>query len=552
MMKSKTIKKLYTLHSWVGIVTGILLFVIAFTGAVSVFSKPELRLWGNPEVRSLPDLNYQKVEDLVAEYAKKVPDHYREEVMIFPPSVNSYTNLTIIFESHHGDPNVELKEGQRPTPIGAMYQFDPHTYELVFEKQGTMDEIFNTGASGFAYFLVSFHADLHLGRPIGLLTTGVLGLTMMLSIVTGIFIHRKILGQLFTFRPQKTFSLMLTDSHKVIGVWGLLFNSVIAFTGAFLGLAIVVLVPAAAFVSFGGDQEKLIETFTAVPEPVIQHVEQPTQIAKILEHANLIDPDAMEIGTLTVLGYNDASAIAFTNVIGGESVATQLAVYQGSTGELKEINGNFGRLEGASGPVLDLLFPLHFGNFGGILVKVIWGVLGIGTALLPLTGMMLWIERGLNSNSPKYSERTYQRFSKLVLGSCGGIVIAVFALFPAQMIIKQGFGIENVTPILGYIFYPLWLVITVAAMIWPSEKSARSAIFYLCAAVMLSIMPINIFYTGSHVFNVINNGHYVSVGIDLVMTALGIYLLHLTNKMQTTSDDQTQNSQLNPQLQGGA
>ena len=38
-MKSITIKKLYQMHSWVGIVTGILLFIVAFTGAFAVFFK---------------------------------------------------------------------------------------------------------------------------------------------------------------------------------------------------------------------------------------------------------------------------------------------------------------------------------------------------------------------------------------------------------------------------------------------------------------------------------------------------------------------------------
>jgi uncharacterized iron-regulated membrane protein len=51
-MKSITIKKLYAIHSWVGVITGILLFVIAFTGAVAVFARPELKVWGNEMIRA--------------------------------------------------------------------------------------------------------------------------------------------------------------------------------------------------------------------------------------------------------------------------------------------------------------------------------------------------------------------------------------------------------------------------------------------------------------------------------------------------------------------
>ena len=297
-MKSKTIKKLYTLHSWVGIITGILLFVIAFTGAISVFGREELAVWANPEIRALEAPDAKKVAELIYQYAEKVPEHYKEEVMVFFPGARGSKTLAIVFESHHGDPGKakaikeshehageQSSEASHDNPaIGVLYEFHPVTYQFIRSHEGTIEEIFSTRRIDMSNFIVDFHADLHLGRPVGLLTTGVLGLTMLLSIVTGIFIHRKILGQLFTFRPRRNFSLLLNDGHKTIGVWGILFNAVIAFTGAFLGLIIVLLVPAAAFVSFGGDQDKLIETFTAVPEPVLQHVQQPTKIAEAISH----------------------------------------------------------------------------------------------------------------------------------------------------------------------------------------------------------------------------------------------------------------------------
>ncbi|MEL0657424.1 PepSY domain-containing protein, partial [Pseudoalteromonas issachenkonii] len=69
-------------------------------------------------------------------------------------------------------------------------------------------------------------------------------------------------------------------------IWGSVFNIVIGFTGAFLGLSTVILLPAAAFVSFGGDEDKLIETFTAIPEPVVSHFKQPTKIDTILDNAH--------------------------------------------------------------------------------------------------------------------------------------------------------------------------------------------------------------------------------------------------------------------------
>jgi len=523
-MKIKTIKKLYTLHSWVGIITGILLFVIAFTGAMSVFGRGELKLWANPQLRALPLIPSERVEQLVLDYSEKVALHYKEEVLIFLPGTSFLNNLTIVFEAHHGDPTLPQEAGKHNPAIGVMFEFDPISHALINRREGTITELFEHRETDMADFIVDFHADLHLGRPIGLLTTGILGLTMMLSIVTGIFIHRKIIRQIFTFRPRKNISLLLSDGHKVIGVWGLLFNSVIAFTGAFLGLAVVVLLPAAAFVSFGGDQEKLVETFTAMPEVVILDVAQPTQISKIIDNARALESDIV-LSSLTIQGYGDKSAMVYAGISGGDSMAGQTAVYQGNDGVLLKTYGNFGRLGGFSGQVLDLMFSLHFGNFGGIFVKVIWAFLGLGTALLPLTGLMLWMERGVNAANPKYSAKTYQRFNRLIVGGCGGIVVATLALFPSQMIFKYLTAVSDVGAVIGWVFFGSWLATILWAMVSPCEKKTAKHIGYLTAALLISIMPTNIFFSASHLFNVFSNGHYVSVGIDVIALLSGSYLI---------------------------
>lgn len=541
-MKSKSIKKLYTLHSWVGVITGILLFVIAFTGAVSVFGRPEIKIWANPEIRALAPIDTVKIEQLIEEYSHKVPEHYKEEVLVFLPAVRSSTKLFIMFESHHGDPidESQLVNGKKPKrnpAVAAVYEFDPVTYELVGQKRGLVEELFAQSQYDMSEFIVGFHADLHMGRPIGLLTTGILGLTMMVSIVTGIFIHRKILVQMFTFRPRKSYSLMLNDGHKAIGVWGLLFNSVIAFTGSFLGLAIVVLVPAAAFVSFGGDQDKLIETFTAVPDPIIENISQPTAVSSAFDQILSLD-DELVVNTLTIKGYGDTSAMMYFGATGGDTMGFQTVIYN-ALGEYIERNTTYERLDGYTGVILDVMFPLHFGNFGGIFVKVIWTILGLGTALLPLTGLMLWMERGVNATNPKYSLKMYQRFNRLIVGGCGGIVIATFLLFPAQMFFKYLYEVENIGRALWWPFFGSWLLVLLWACIAPCEKRVAKYSAYITALILMSIFPIDIAVTGSHLFTQWTHGQFVSLGIDLTCFALGLYLLKVVKKLARNKDQNT-------------
>lgn len=520
-MKSSSIKKLYAIHSWVGVITGILLFVIAFTGAVAVFARPELKVWGNDNIRAEIPAQPQELARVVEEYAKIVGPEYLEEVHLEMPSPRFSATTRLIYEGHFEKPD----GGEEHK--GTVYQLDPRSYDLV--KEWDMDEFFNTHQLDMATFLAHFHADLHLGRPVGLILTGLLGLTLMVSIVTGIFIHRKILAQLFTFRVTKTFSLMLNDGHKVMSIWAVLFHSVIAFTGAFLGLATVILVPAAAYVGFNGDQEKLVETFTAVKPPVLAHVQQPTKLGDILERVSQDRPD-LTFNRLTVMGYGDQNALVYVFGAGSDQLGGETLIYKGATAEYVTTQANFGRLEGVTGKILDAMFPLHFGNFGGVLVKTVWAILGLATALLPITGLMLWIERGLNAQNPAHSRRTYENFNRLLIGACGGVVLATVALFPAQLMMNKWLAGQDHTDLIFIIFFGVWFVATVLPFVIAQPK-AMKLITLSTAWTMILIMPLDAAFTGSHIFNLFDTGHYISMSVNAVMLALGVMLLLTYRKL---------------------
>lgn len=527
-MKSSTIKKLYTLHSWGGVITGILLFVIAFTGAVAVFARPELKIWGNESIRAEVPAQPQQLGQVVEEYAKKVGPEYLEEVHLEMPSPRFSATTRLIYEGHFEKPD----GGEEHK--GTVYQLNPRNLTLV--KEWDMDAFFNSHQLDMSVFLAHFHADLHLGRPVGLILTGLLGLTLMVSIVTGTFIHRKILAQLFTFRVSKTFSLMLNDGHKVMSVWAVLFHSVIAFTGAFLGLATVILVPAAAYVGFNGDQEKLVETFTAVKPPELANIQQPTKLGDILERAAQERPD-LNFNRLTVMGYGDQNALVYVFGTGSDQLGGETLIYKGATAEFVKSQANFGRLEGVTGKILDAMFPLHFGNFGGLLVKSVWAILGIATALLPITGLMLWIERGLNAQNPAHSRRTYENFNRLLIGACGGVVLATVALFPGQLAMNKWLAGQDHTDLIFFIFFATWFVSVVISFVI-SQAKAMKLITLTTAWTMILIMPLDAVFTGSHLFNLMETGHYVSMSVNVVVLVLGVLLLMTYKKLAVKQQEQ--------------
>lgn len=148
------------------------------------------------------------------------------------PGESGFTHLHIGFERE-----IELENGQHDHHV-VVFQHHPQTLVQESRFEGGLNEWFATFPQDMANFMTTFHADLHLGNPIGLVLTGLLGLTLFASIVTGVIIHRKIFKEFFSFRPLRSLRLLFTDTHKVLGVWCLLFHGVIGFTGAFLGLVV--------------------------------------------------------------------------------------------------------------------------------------------------------------------------------------------------------------------------------------------------------------------------------------------------------------------------
>lgn len=509
-MKSLVIKKLYKLHSWVGLITGILLFVVAFSGAVAVFGRPELKIWANQALRQPVEVSQQQIQNLLETYAVQVKPKYLEEIRVFQPHTANYAKLILLFEGHEqGDNGREIHKG-------VWLEFDPATLALEQRKEGDLGQLYEERGMDMADFLVRFHADLHLGSPLGLILTGLLGLTLMVSIVTGVLIHRKILAQLFTFRPGRRFSLLLNDGHKAMGVWGLLFHFIIAFTGAFLGLATVLLIPAAAFVSFAGDQDKLVETFVAMPHVEHSEVHAATQYAKAMQHA-MSSQDDMIVSGSTILGWGDKNARIYIDAYAGEQMGGQVLIYDGASGEFIQQQANFGRLEGVTGKVLDLMFPLHFGNFGGILVKIIWAVLGLSTALLPLSGMMLWLKRGLNSARPEFSLNTYHKFNKLILGSCAGVVMATTLMFPAQLLLPEA----TLQVWLGRIFFASWLLVLCWGLLAPQAKQSLQHMLAVTGLILLSVLPLDLIVSGPDLLLPWLAGQYQALWVDLTLMFLG-------------------------------
>jgi len=507
-MLRDTLKKYYIVHSWLGVVTGILMFIICFTGALSVFGNPDLKIWSEPELHRPMPLDPAAIARLVETHGAAVPEEYTHEVRVLLPGPRAYGDFLLLFETEHGADERIMA-----------FTFNPQTLALEQKLEGSPETVFAQESDTLESFLTHFHANLHIGK-LGLILTGLLGLTLVASIISGLIIHRKILKELFRFRPFRSVRLMLTDTHKVMSVWGVLFHGMIGFTGAFLGLTTVVLLPLAAFVSFEGDQEKLLATVLPERMPVLSG--EPLvdmKLDRVLEHSIASGGITR---SMTIMGWGDSNATVYVDTYGGEKMPSQSHSYRLRDGEHLSSSTGFALVGGVSGPILDYMYPLHFGNFGGVAVRALWALLGLSTALIAVTGMMIWVERRAFGAEGKLPKQSYLRLSKFTIGSCCGLVLSCCALFWTQRFAPA---------LIAESFFVVWLLAIGFAALRTNNYRSNRELLGLSGLLLATAPMADAFLFDYHLFNSFAGTHNHFAAIELSLLACGMGMFALAMKL---------------------
>lgn len=223
--------------------------------------------------------------------------------------------------------------------------------------------------------LLLFHYTLFSGTT-GKITVFFIGVFFLLSLLTGLYVYRRSIVKVLLFRVRlgrKNKRNYNSSLHRIVGVWSLLFNLLLVSAG----LALAGKVSLAALESKKAPKgDETAATVTSVDA----HRAALLQAYKDFEvHMVRIRPTG---NTLYFAGryqddpfYYGVYYSSFTvNVETGE-VEKKVVLRDEPLGK---------RLLSFSG-------PLHFGNWGGLPVKILYCFFGLTPALLSLTGFFIWM-----------------------------------------------------------------------------------------------------------------------------------------------------------------
>jgi len=361
MTTRRTLAMLYVLHSWAGILVGLWVFVVGVTGALLVF-KAEIDLWANPSLVDLPRAASPVGPDAVLRsLALERPDVV--PTLLQPP--NEVNPSWFVFSGGSGG-----------------------SERIKWSARADTGEIVSPVDSELGQFIRNVHVFLLFGPrwPVGFL-----GVVVLFLIASGLVIHRKISSSLFTLHWGRSFRVVIADVHRVAGVWGVGFHVVIAFTGAWLGLA-PVFEQTYRLLADSGERPRVEAPATsaalaavAVPPALAPSVDR--FLARAVED---IPGLRVELIALTRWG-RDEPRLRFSGRIEGALSSALEVTYDMRSGALLERSAP---ADGSALMALDrAMEPLHFGNFGSLGLKWLYFVLGLGQAALAASGTLIWLER---------------------------------------------------------------------------------------------------------------------------------------------------------------
>lgn len=369
-MTSGKIRAWYLVHKWSSIICTVFLLMLCITGLPLIFHEEIDELLGShPAAVPMPaDTPLATLDAVVANALASRPG----EVMTFL-SFDDHEPLVYATTAPAAD--------SQDFSLGV---FDARTAEKV--EAPPFDE-------GFLYVMARLHIDMFAGLP-GTLFLGVMGLLFCAAVVSGVVLYSPFMRKLDfgTVRVNRSTRLKWLDLHNLLGITTIAWVFVVGFTGVIntLGEPIVKL--------WQHDQlSQLVAPYAGLPP-----VTELNSVDAALKTAQNAAP-GMRPQFIAYPGTAFSSQHHYGVFLQGTTPLTSKLL---TPALVDARDGSLTALEEMPWYVQGLLLsqPLHFGDYGGLAMKIIWGLLDVATIIVLGSGLYLWLGRRRSSLEVRLAE----------------------------------------------------------------------------------------------------------------------------------------------------
>jgi uncharacterized iron-regulated membrane protein len=235
---------------------------------------------------------------------------------------------------------------------------------------------------GVMYFILDLHASMLMGLP-GTLFLGLMGFVFLVSVISGVVVYAPFMRKLSfaTVRKTRNEHISRLDTHNMVGIITLAWVFVVGLTGFILTMN----TPIGAI--WQKDQlSKMAAPYKGMPT-LQTYVSPDIVLASILEQV----PDA-NINFISWPGSPFATPYHYTVALRGNTPLTErllrIAMVDAKTGQVTNVEDTPWYMS-----AMFLSVPLHFGDYGGLPLKIIWALFDIAAVIVLWTGLKLWLKR---------------------------------------------------------------------------------------------------------------------------------------------------------------
>ncbi|KGK85186.1 peptidase [Stutzerimonas degradans] len=369
-MQARTLRGWGWVHKWSSLVCTLFILLLCLTGLPLIFSHEIEHLTGSeiaapPMPAGTPHIALDRVAaEAVKAYPGLVPLYFFAEEDL--PDL-WYLKL---------DTRVDTDESQSRLILS-----DARTGAVV--DVPAFDE-------GFMSVMYRLHVDLYAGLP-GKLFLGVMGLLLVVAIVSGVVLYAPFMRKLrfAEVRRERAPRTRWLDLHNLLGIVTLVWALAVGFTGVINTWADLIFKgwQAEQVAALQAGETRVLLSAAASDAPAADGSLQ-TAVDRVLAAA-----PGMAISMIAYPGTLRATPEHVAVILRGDtpltSRLTQALLVDPASGEV---------LEASARPwyvtALQLSEPLHFGDYGGLPLKVLWALLDVLTLVVLGSGLYLWLKRG--------------------------------------------------------------------------------------------------------------------------------------------------------------
>lgn len=370
-MRADIVRTYKDVHSWVGIVSGLALFIAFYAGSITMFEGPLQRWASPPPVLSAPP-SLERTPELVARVLAEHPEARKSHV--------------VHLQTGPEDPaRVSWSTGNRRNP--------GITHYASLDDEGEL-QVSTQGPSPVAQLVDVLHRQVGLpfAHEVSMPIMGAIALLYVVAIVSGVIcLLPSLVKDLFALRFGRNLKRMWLDLHNALGLFSLPFHVAMALSSVVF-----------AFHDQFYDAQGAVQRIGVGAVQVVERGEthRPPSVGEVLAPAELVAHIERQLPgfTLHSIRYETNAEEGPHGRIQGSDPRYGLRGPTYGVGEVDTVTGELIRSDYLPGvqdgwfATVSSFFALHFGNFGGAPVRWAYFVLGLAGAFLFYTGNLLWIE----------------------------------------------------------------------------------------------------------------------------------------------------------------